>query len=146
MTEQKRNGFEDSDLRDVIAEFETMDDEATEITAAAMGKVAGIRKRQKALKKRAKDDLSIPTRLLTTLLKQRKLERKLQDLANDIPEDEVELYLDASNQFSFLAPIAGEKETVTPAARAAQRAAEAAKASAAAEQEEGERVLSELTH
>jgi hypothetical protein len=143
-TEQKRNGFEDDDLRDVIAEMEAMDDEAAEIMASAMGKVAGIRKKQKALKKRAKDDLSIPSRLLTTLLKQRKLERKLQELADDVPEDEIELYADAAGQFSFLAPEGDEPATVTPAQRAARKAAEAAKAHHEAEQAEGEAVLNEL--
>lgn len=144
MTKTHRaNGYEDDDLRQMIAEIEEMDDEAEELMASARGKVQNVRKRQKNRKKEAKA-LGIPSKLLATLLKQRKLERQLQALADDMPDDEIELYADASGQFSFLAPEPDEPETVTPAQRAARKAAKAAAENEQAEQEEGARVLDDL--
>src|SRR5690349_9786518 len=105
-------------MRQLIQEMEEMDDEAKELTASAMGKVAAIRKRQKNKLKMAKSELHIPPSLARRLLKQRKIERQLQDLADDVPEDEIELYADAAGQFSFLAPEDGDDtEVVTPAQR-----------------------------
>lgn len=143
--EQKTNGYEDEDFRAVIAEMEEMDGEAEEIMASARGKVSNIRKRQKNKLKMAKAELNIPPSLMRTVLKQRKLERQLQKLADDVAEDEIELYADASGQFSFLAPEADEPEVVTPAQRAARRAAKAAAENAEEEQKEGAAVLDEMT-
>jgi hypothetical protein len=144
MTELKSNLYEDDDMRQVIGEYEGFDDEAEKIMASARGKVQGLRKKQKNLKKRAKDDLGIPSKLFSTLIKQRKLERQLQKLADDVPEDEVELYADASGQFSWLAPVEDEPPTVTPAQRAARKAAAAAAEHHEQEQADGAAALSEL--
>lgn len=145
--DQKKNGFEADDFRQVLAELEEMDDEAKEISASAAGKVSAIRKRQQNKLKIAKAELNIPSSLMRRVLKQRKIERQLQALADDVPEDEIELYADASGQFSFLAPDADEgeaPEVVTPAQRAARRAAKAAADNAEAEQQEGAEVLDGL--
>lgn len=145
MTELKNQPYEDEDLKQVIEEFETFDEEAETIMASARGKVQKIREKQKKLKKSAKDDLSIPRGLLSALLKQRKLERQLQKVADGVSEDEIEFYADASGQFSLLAATEDEPEVVSPAQRAAQRAAAAAKAQQDAEQEEGAAVLADIT-
>lgn len=147
MTEQKANSYEDEDFRTVLAELDDMDEEAEKVMASARGKVSAIRKRQKNRIKIADKELNIPPALLRAVRKQRKLERQLQDLADDVPEDLVELYADASGQFSFLAPDdaeEGEPEVVTPAQRAARKAAKAAADNSEAEQREGAEVLDGL--
>jgi hypothetical protein len=142
--EQKKNGYEDDDFRQVLAEMEEMDEEAKEIMASAAGKVSAIRKRQQNKLKIAKAELNIPSALMRRIIKQRKIERQLQDLADDTPEDEIELYADAAGQFSFLAPEADEPEVVTPAQRAASRAAKVAAENSEAEQAQGAQVLDEM--
>jgi hypothetical protein len=144
--DQKKNGFEDEDLKTVLAELDEMDEEAKEVMASALGKVSAIRKRQKNRIKIADKELKIPSALIRTLRKQRKLERQLQDLANDVSEDLIELYADAAGQFSFLAPEedCDHVEVVTPAQRAAQKAAKAAAENHEAEQVEGAEVLDGL--
>jgi hypothetical protein len=147
--EHRANGFEDEDLKTVLAELDKMDEEAKEVMASALGKVSAIRKRQKNRIKIADKELKIPPAIIRTLRKQRKLERQLQDLADDVPEDLIELYADAAGQFSFLAPDAEEgdgTEVVTPAQRAARKAAKAAADNAQAEQQEGAEALEELVH
>lgn len=142
--EHQANGYEDDDFRTVLRELDEMDDEAEKVMASARGKVSAIRKRQKNRIKIADKELQIPPALLRAVRKQRKLERQLQDVADDVPEDMVELYLDASNQFSFLAPEADEPEVVTPATRAAKKAAAKVQANAEAEQAEGAAALGEI--
>lgn len=145
--EQRKNGFEDEDFKTVLAELDEMDEEAEKIMASARGKVSAIRKRQKNRIKIADKELQIPPALIRAVRKQRKLERQLQDLADDVPEDLIELYADASGQFSFLAPAADEgdePDVVTPAQRAARKAADKAAANHEAEQAEGAAVLEEM--
>lgn len=144
--EPRPNGYEDEDFRTVLAELDEMDEEAEKVMASARGKVSAIRKRQKNRIKIADKELNIPPTLLRTVRKQRKLEKQMQDLADDVPEDLVELYADAAGQFSFLAPTKDEPEVVTPAQRAARKAAKAAAENAEAEQSEGAAVLDELVH
>jgi hypothetical protein len=145
MTKESRpNGFEDEDFKQVLAELDEMDEEAESVMASARGKVSAIRKRQKNRIKIADKELQIPPALIRAVRQQRKLERQLQSLADDIPEDLIELYADASGQFSFLAPEGDEPEIVTPAQRAAARAAKAAAENSEAEQTEGEAALNEL--
>lgn len=144
MTELRKNSYEDSDFRDVIAEIEGMDDDIKSIMATAMGKAAGIRKKIKATKKRAKDDLAIPTAILNASLKTRALERKIQDIANDVPDELTEMWVDAAGQFSWLAPIEDEPAEEPAPTRAAKRRKKAAEANEAAEQATGAEVLKEL--
>lgn len=143
--EAKANGYEDDDFKQVLAELDEMDEEAEKVMASARGKVSAIRKRQKNRIKIADKELQIPPALLRAVRKQRRLERQLQDLADDIPEDLIELYADAAGQFSFLAPEDGdEAEVVTPARRAANKAVKAAAENHEAEQAEGAEVLDGL--
>jgi hypothetical protein len=104
VTDYRQNEYSDDDMRDIIAEIEGLDDEAQEIMASAMGKVAGLRKKQKAAKKRAKDDLSIPMGVLVPLLKRRALEKKMKKLEDEVAEELIEVFQDAAGQFSFLNP------------------------------------------
>lgn len=142
--EQKANGYADEDMRTVLSELDEMDEEAEQVMASARGKVSAIRKRQKNRIKIADKELKIPPALVRAVRKQRKLERQLQDVADDMPEDLVELYLDASNQFSFLAPEADEPETVTPAERAARKRAAQIAETTASELAEADAVLEEM--
>jgi hypothetical protein len=146
VTEQQRNGYEDSDFSDIIAEIEGLEDEKKSIMSEAMGRCSGIAKKIANAKKTA-TSLKIPKAVLLAVMKQRKLERQLQALADDVPEDLAEVYLDASGQFSFLKPDDGAEDESAPAAtKAAKKSAARAKANQAAEQEEGAKVLDELVH
>ena len=141
--EQKRNSYEDDDFKQVLETIEGLEAERRSLLAEAAGKSSAIAKKIADEKKTA-TKLNIPKALLNAVLKQRKLEEQLQDIADGIPDDMAELYQDASGQFSFLQPDEGEPEP--PAKAAATRAAKRAKANQAAEQEEGEKVLDSLTH
>ena len=141
-SEYRRNSYADEDFRQVISEMEEMDEEAEHLMSTARGKVQNIRKRQKNRIKIAKAELGIPDDVLKAVLKQRKLERKLEALASEISDDHIEVYEDASGQFGLFASPDGEQ---VPAAQAAARkAAEQAREAHEAEQAEGERALNEL--
>lgn len=143
--EQKKNGYEDDDMRQLIGEIETLEAEKVSIRAKAAGECGGVAKKIGNAKGRAKE-LGIPLAILNGLLKTRKLERQIAAAGNTIPDELAELWVEASGQFSFLAP-EGE-EPPEPGETAAQRAARQRKADAdahhEAEQAEGDRVLGEL--
>lgn len=144
MTEYQTNGYEDSDFRNILDEIEGYEAEKVTIRAEAAGKCGGLAKKIKNAKATAKA-LGIPLAVLGASLKARKLERQLQTLADDIPEDLIEVWEDASHQFSFFAPVDGEAEEEAPVAtKAARRAKTAAEANAEREQEEGAEVLNNL--
>lgn len=143
MTERQRNGYEDSDFREIIAEIEGYEDEKATIMAEAAGRCSGLAKKIANAKKTA-TKLKIPKAVLVAVLKQRKLERKLQELAEDVPDDLAEVYVDAAGQFSFLKPDDDEPEDDIPATRAAKNAAKKASERHDAEQAEGAAVLDEL--
>jgi hypothetical protein len=67
----------------------------------------------------------------------------MKAIADEIPEDLVEVWLDAAGQFSFFAPADGETEA-TPASAAASQRVDEAKAHHEAEQAEGAKVLDDL--
>ena len=136
--EQRKNGYDD-DFRTVIQEIEDADDEAETVMATARGKVSGIRTRQKNRIKIAKQELNIPSDVLRAVLKQRKLERKLKMLAESVSDDLVEVYVDASGQFSLFG--ASDEPAAQVAAREHQSDIEKI---TEAEQQEGENVLNEL--
>lgn len=144
MTEPSRNvPYEDSDMRQVIGEIETMLDEQTTIKAKSAADCGVIARRVKARKKAA-TSLGIKTKLLNRLLKQRALERQLRDNAGEVDEADAEIFLEASGQFSMFAPVEGEElapKDEPVAKKAARRAAKVAEAHQAREQEEGKRVL-----
>lgn len=141
--EQRRNGYADEDFAQVIAEIEEMDEEIASIQATAAGKIGGVKTRKANRIKIAKQELNIPTDVLKAVLKQRDLERKLQKLAGGVPDDLIEVYEDASGQFSLFK--ASEGQTAKPAAQAAaeQRASELS-AIEAAEQDEGAAVFEQM--
>ena len=144
--EQKRNGYEDDDMRQLLTEIEDLEQEKVTIRMEAAGKSSGVSKKIKAAKGRARS-LGIPLAILDGLLKTRRLERQIKAAAETIPDDLAELWEEASGQFSFLAP-AGE-EPLEPGDTAAQAAArqhaEEAKQRQEAELEEGDAVLKDLT-
>jgi uncharacterized protein (UPF0335 family) len=141
--EQKKNAYEDSDFQQILDEIEELEAEKVTIRAEAAGKCSAIAKKIENAKKTGKN-LGIPTKTLSTVLKARRLERQLKDLADGVPEDEVELYLDAIGQFSWLKPEEGDEPVLSAAETAAKkRAAEVAEVTER-EQAEGEAVLDEL--
>lgn len=144
--EPRRNGYEDDDMRQLIGEIETLEAEKVSIRAKAAGECGGVSKKIGNAKGRVKE-LGIPLAILNGLLKTRKLERQIEAAGQGIPDDLAELWLEASGQFSFLAP-EGE-EPPEPGETAAQRAAKQRKAEAdanhEAEQQAGEEVLKDLT-
>lgn len=141
--EQRRNSYEDSDFAQVIAEIEEMDEEIASIQATAAGKIGGVKTRKSNRIKIAKQELGIPSDVLKAVLAQRGLERKLQKLAGGVPDDLIEVYEDASGQFSLFK--AADNAPAKPAAQAAaeQRAAEVQKVTDE-EQAAGAAALSEL--
>lgn len=138
--ELKKNGYEDADFQQVLEEIEALEAERRSITAEAAGRASGIAKKIADVKKTA-TKLNIPRPVLAAVLKQRKLEQQLQDVADSVPDEFAEVYEDAAGQFSFLKP-ADEDEP--PAKTAAKKATKTAAATHHAEQEEGQRVLDEL--
>lgn len=142
--EQKRNGYADEDFAQVIAEIEEMDEEIASIQATAAGKIGGVKTRKSNRIKIAKQELGIPTDVLKAVLKQRDLERKLQKLAGGVPDDLIEVYEDASGQFSLFK--VEEGQTAKPAAQAAaEESAAERNALEAAEQDEGAAVFDQMT-
>lgn len=144
--EQKKNSYDDDDMRQLIGEIETLEAEKVSIRAEAAGKCGGVSKKIGNAKGRAKE-LGIPLAILNGLLKTRKLERQIAAAGQGIPDDLAELWEEASGQFSFLAP--DGQEPAEPGETAAQRAARQRKAEAdahqEAEQKAGEEVLKDLT-
>lgn len=145
MPEQQKNGYEDEDFRTVLGEMDEMDEEADTIMASAKGKVSAIRKRQKNRIKIADKELNIPSDVLRAVRAQRKLERKLADIAATLPNDKVELYADAAGQFSWLPPDEEHPDDTAAQTAARKRKAEIDKVTEA-EQAEGEKVLKDLVH
>lgn len=140
---QKPNTFDADDLKQIISEIEEMDTEVEDIMASARGKTMNIRARQKLKKKHAREHLGIPMSILSAALKTRKLERQLKKVAEDVPEDLAEVWVDAAGQFSLFKPVEGEPAD-TAAVAAAKAHAEKAKAHHDQEQAEGEAALNEL--
>lgn len=143
MTEQRRNSYSDEDFAQVIAEIEEMDEEIASIQATAAGKIGGVKTRKANRIKIAKLELSIPTDVLKAVLKQRDLERKLQKLAGGVPDDLIEVYEDASGQFSLFKAEDGQQAKPAAQAAAEQRAAQVQKITDE-EQAAGAEALNEL--
>lgn len=147
MTEQRKNSYEDSDLRQILGEIEDFEAEKVSIRATAAGECGGIAKQIGNAKGRAKE-LGIPAAILNGLLKTRNLERQIAAVADGVPEDHAEMWVDAVGQFSFLAPDTDEEQpkAETGATKAAKRRQKQAKANQEAEQAEGASVLDDLVH
>lgn len=142
MSEQQRNGYEDDDLKAVVQNIEQLEDEIKSIMASAMNDAKQKRSKIKDIRLEAKG-LNIPLRSLSVLLQTRKLQRKIEKVAGDVPDDQAEIFEDMIGQFSFLPP---EKEGETVAQSAAKRRKKKAQADDAKEQAEGEEVLKDLVH
>ncbi|MDR3473370.1 MAG: hypothetical protein P4M09_17050 [Devosia sp.] len=143
MTEQLKNGFDDDDLKSVVSNIEDLEAEIKTVMATAMNEAKKLRTKIKDIRLEAKSDLNIPLKSLSALLKTRKLQKKLEEIAADVPDDQAEIFEDMVGQFSFLPPVDDED---TPAKSAAKRRKKQAQADSEAEQEEGARVLDELVH
>jgi hypothetical protein len=143
MTEKapKKNGYEDSDLKQILDEIEEFEDQKVSIRAKAAGECGGISKKIGNTKGRAKE-LNIPLAALNALLKTRKLERQMDAIAHQVPDDYVEIFDDMTGQFSMFSPDEGE----SPAAAAAQRRKTEAQENQEREQEEGAKILDGLVH
>lgn len=120
----RRNSYEDADFAQVVAEIEEMDEEIASIKATAAGKIGGVKTRKSNRIKIAKQELGIPSDVLKAVLAQRVLERKLQKLAGGVPDDLIEVYEDASGQFSLFKAEEGQPAKPSAQAAAEQRAAE----------------------
>lgn len=136
------NGYADEDFRNVLDEIEGYVDEQASIRAEAAGRCGGLAKKIKNAKATAKA-LGIPLAVLGASLKARKLERQLQAIADDIPEDLIEVWVDAAGQFAWLPPDEDEPKA-SPAKKAAKRAKSAADANAEQEQIDGAAVIDGL--
>jgi hypothetical protein len=146
--EQQTNGYEDSDFRQILDEIEGFEGEKLSIRMTAASECGKIAKRIKNAKATAKA-LGIPLSILNASLKSRKLERQLQAIAEDIPEDLAEVWVDAAGQFSMFKPEEADEADDTPeeapaVTKAARKTAKAAAANAAREQEEGADELNKL--
>jgi hypothetical protein len=142
--EQRRNSYHDSDFAQVIAEVEEMDEEIASIQATAAGKIGGVKTRKSNRIKIAKQELGIPSDVLKAVLAQRVLERKLQKLAGGVPDDLIEVYEDASGQFSLFK--AADGEVAKPAAQAAaEQSVDLRQAATDADAEAGAAVFDQLT-
>lgn len=139
----KANSYEDEDFRTVLAELDEMDEEAETIMASARGKVSAIRKRQSNRIKIADKELMIPPALIRAVRSQRKLEKKIAGIVETLPDDMVELYVDAAGQFSFIEPDAEYPSDTGAQVAARQRQAEIQKVTDE-EQAAGAEALSEL--
>ncbi|AVX04309.1 hypothetical protein MXMO3_01784 [Maritalea myrionectae] len=135
------NTYDDDDLKAVVDEIEAFEAKKEEIMAAARGECAGIAKKIKDTKKRAKTELRIPGKPLSALLKTRKLERQIKEVADGVDEDEIEIFEDMTGQFSFLKPANDDQ---TPAQAAASQRREEVDEQEEREHEEGEKELNKL--
>lgn len=140
MTDPARNGYDDDDLKAIIYDIEGFIDEKASVMGAAMEKCSRLSKKIADAKKTAKS-LNIPTAPLNALLKTRKLQRKLDEIAKDIDEDYVEVFEDMVGQLSWLAPVEDEPPVETKAKTAASRRQKSIDATTKAEIAEGEKVL-----
>lgn len=143
MTEQRKNSYDEDDLAAVVEQIEGHEATIRTIMAKAMNEAAQYRRKIGDIKKEAKDHLGIPPKPLNALLKTRKHERKILDVADDVPDDFVEIFEDMVGQLSFLAP---EKDGQSPAQVAAQKRRTAAEENEAREQEEGSELIDGLVN
>ena len=143
MTEQIRNSWDDDDFRSVVLEIEEMEDEKSQIMATARGKAMKVSERIKNRKKIAKQELRVDTDILNAVLKDRKLDRQKAKLAESIPDEKMELWIDAAGQFAFIPPNAEHPGESVAQAAARKRMAEIDEVTER-EQQEGAAVLDEL--
>lgn len=143
MNEQRRNSYDDADMKSIVDQIEGKHDEIKKIMSAAAGEAGGIRKKIKNIKAEAKE-LGIPLKPLNALLKQRKLERQLVANADSVDDDYVEVFVDMTGQYSFLNPDKAQAGP-TPGQLAAQKRSDDHDAQVAQETAEGEAALNGLS-
>lgn len=141
--EQRKNGYEDADFKTVISEIEEMHEEIESVMASARGRVSGIKTRIKNRIKIADKQLQIPPDVLRAVLSQRKLERQIENLAESVPDDLIEVFEDAAGQFSLFKPDDGEDAKPAAQAAAEKRKADIQKVTDE-EQAQGAAALDEL--
>ena len=150
---QQKNSFEHDDLEQILAEIGEFEDEQESNRARTRNDNSILAKKIQKAKKRATAELNIPRFILdaaiaTKVEVRRKAEanRRIDEIAQGIPSDGVELWADAVGQFSFLQPEEADEEETDPVevvSAAAGKASKRAKANQEAEQEEGDRLLDE---
>lgn len=146
----EKNTYSDDDMLSVIQSIEKLEDEKASIMATAMGECAGLSQKIKAIKKEAKDELSIPLKVLNPILKRRKLERKIAAIADAVDEDFIEVFEDAAGQFCMFSPNEreddGDDELAGGAVSEPGTGGARTAADDAAEQAEGDAALERAVH
>jgi hypothetical protein len=135
--EQRRNGFDDDDLAQVVERIDAAKETEREEKQAASDK----RKRAIKIIEAEAKNVGIPLASLRRLIKVRDLQTKLKAEVGKLPEDELEVFSDMEGQLSFLRPVSVLETPGMVAVRLRQ--AEIA-AVTEAEQAEGEKALAEL--
>lgn len=98
-----KNGFEDDDALALLQRVEELEDQKASVMASARGECSGIAKQIKNALAEAKE-LNIPRASFNGWRKKRKHERAIKAIESSIPEEEIEVYLEGSGQFSLFAP------------------------------------------
>jgi len=143
MTEQRKNSFEESDLRDIIAEIRAKKAEAASIMAAARGECGGVQKQIKNLRHRATKELGIPAPILDAGLKRLELEDGMAAVDAAVPDDWQEVWSDTKEQLCLFTEYADDPRN---APRSVEPSATQPSPIEAAEQVEGEAVLNQVKH
>jgi hypothetical protein len=143
MTEQRRNSFEDSDLRDITAEIRAKKAEKASIMAAARGECGGVQNQIKKLRTRATKELGIPAAILDAALKRLDLEDDMAAVDAAVPEDWQEVWADTKEQLCLFTEYADEDRPAPAPAKAPEPQPSPVEA---AEQAEGEAVLNQVRH
>lgn len=138
MTEAASNrAYSDDDFKKVLATIEEHEAKKEEVMASARGTASGYaRLIANEIKTAAK--LGISKDLLNAVRRNRKLEQQIADNAANLPSDLIELFEEASGQFSMFPTEEGEERSnvvtlVTKKLAADQKAAFAAAAERDAE-------------
>jgi uncharacterized protein (UPF0335 family) len=116
VTEQRKNGYEDSDALQIIERIEEMEAKKKSIMAAAMSECAQVSKKIKDVFGEAKQ-VNIPLQPLRATLKRRALERKIEAIDETIPDDLVDVYEDMTGQFALFDMRPFEDEPEAPPAK-----------------------------
>lgn len=143
MTDQRRNSFEDADLRDITAEIRAKKAEKDSIMAAARGECGGVQNQIKKLRTRATKELGIPKPILDAALKRLDLEDDMAAVDAAVPDDWQEVWADAKEQLCLFTEYADEDR---PAPAPAEVPEPQPSPVEAAEQAEGEAVLNQVRH
>ncbi|WP_108661058.1 hypothetical protein [Acuticoccus kandeliae] len=115
MTVPGHNGYDREVVQSYIRRHENIEAQILSEKGAMMKKCRDLKADQNAILEEAKDSHGIPKKILRLILKQRDLERKIEDLADGLDDDEADSY------DQMLAAIEGMEDT--PLGQAALAAA-----------------------